>query len=255
MIDVYWLEQTATEVRHEDDWLSARELGLLDHLHIPKRNADWRLGRWTAKRALAVYLDLPDQPRVFANIEVIAGDSGAPEVFFANRNDVAAISLSHRTDSAMCAIAGRGTALGCDLEVIEPHSDNFVADFFTLGEQELIASVPETDRPLLVTLLWSAKESTLKALHVGLRLDTRSVSVDPGKLLDRESVAGIDSKLRTSECSCGSDSWQPLQTRFDDGQVFHGWWQRDGSLLRTLVSSPAPKRPMLLQLAAEISAP
>ena len=61
MIDVYWLEQTATEVRHEDDLLSARELGLLDHLHIPKRNADWRLGRWTAKRALAVYLDLPDQ--------------------------------------------------------------------------------------------------------------------------------------------------------------------------------------------------
>ncbi len=77
----------------------------------------------------------------------------------------------------MCVVAPAGVSLGCDLEVIEPRSAAFVTDYFTRNEQALVERTSKEERPRLVTLLWSAKESALKALHVGLRLDTNSVEV------------------------------------------------------------------------------
>ena len=64
-------------------------------------------------------------------------------------------------------------ALGCDLEVIEPRSEEFVADYFTTEEQKMVSQAPIADRSKLLALLWSAKESALKALREGLRFDTR----------------------------------------------------------------------------------
>ena len=72
-----------------------------------------------------------------------------------------------------------GAELGCDLEIVEPRSDAFIADYFTAEEQALIERTSAADRSLLLALLWSAKESALKALRAGLRLDTRSVIVRP----------------------------------------------------------------------------
>jgi hypothetical protein len=51
-MDVSWLEQTQADVPGADDWLSASEAILLNDRRIAKCRADWRLGRWTAKRAL-----------------------------------------------------------------------------------------------------------------------------------------------------------------------------------------------------------
>jgi 4'-phosphopantetheinyl transferase len=113
--------------------------------------------------------------------------------------------------------------LGCDLEVIEPRSDAFVSDYFTADERALVARAAWADQPRVVTLLWSAKESALKALGVGLRLDTRCVQVSPAD--------GQDTGF-----------WYPMQVRHD-GQIFRGWWQSTGSLLRTLVAAPPPRTP------------
>ena len=57
-MNVYWLEQSDGDVPVGDGWLSAGERATLDRLRIPKRRADWRLGRWTAKCAAAAYLNL-----------------------------------------------------------------------------------------------------------------------------------------------------------------------------------------------------
>jgi 4'-phosphopantetheinyl transferase len=54
-MDVYWLDQTQADVPAGDEWLCAREAACLARLRFAKRRADWRLGRWTAKRALAAY--------------------------------------------------------------------------------------------------------------------------------------------------------------------------------------------------------
>jgi 4'-phosphopantetheinyl transferase len=119
---------------------------------------------------VAICRNLPVVRRALADIEVRPAPSGAPEVFLANTPAHFSISLSHREGTAACAVASCGAALGCDLKIIEQHTNAFVTDYFTIAEQELVSSAPASDRPGLVSLLWSAKKNTLKTLYAGLRL-------------------------------------------------------------------------------------
>lgn len=249
MMNVYWLEQTETDLPAENDWLSASEVLRLDGMRFAKRHADWRLGRWTAKRALVAYLNLPSHSRGLAGIEIRPAPSGAPEVFVANQLAGISISLSHRAGVAACAVMLPGTDLGCDLEIVEPRSAAFIADYFAPEEQALIERTPAADRSLLLALLWSGKESALKALRTGLRLDTRSVKVSPVRSPGAEDVDAKDAAL-TFPSSNGPTSWRPLQVTCEAGQVFLGWWQNTGELLRTMVASPAPAPPIFVEVPA-----
>ena len=241
-MDVYWLEQSEGDVAPNDDWLSVVEQAHLNALRVPKRRADWRLGRWTAKRALAAHLRAPGDLSSLANFEIRPAPSGAPEVYSLGRRASVTISLSHRNGTALCAIGASGAQLGCDLELIEPRSEAFVADYFTKEEQALISQLHSTDMPLFLTLLWSAKESTLKALHEGLRLDTRSVIVSLPDAARASEASGL------SLPSEGDTDWYPLEVRCTNGQVFHGWWQRAVAFVRTLVGAPFPTTPTVLTL-------
>src|SRR5262245_23332046 len=129
-MNVYWLEQTLADVPQDDDWLSPAEAVRFSQMLVRKRRDDCRLGRWTAKRALAATLGLPVHPRVLAEIEIRAAQSGAPEAFIHDRPADATVSLSHRDGVGLCVVVRAGVALGCDLEVIEPHSGAFIADYF-----------------------------------------------------------------------------------------------------------------------------
>ncbi|MFZ0801582.1 MAG: hypothetical protein WAN70_05405, partial [Terriglobales bacterium] len=141
-MNVYWLEQTEADVPAENDWLSPSEAVRLEGLRFAKRRTDWRLGRWTAKRALSVCLDLPAHPQVYKKIEIRPAPSGAPEVVLANQPAGLTISLSHRDGRAACAVMMSGADIGCDLEKVELHSDAFVGDYFTSEEQALVARAP-----------------------------------------------------------------------------------------------------------------
>ncbi len=231
-MEVYWLEQTEADVPAQSaealdpEWLSASELLHVHGLRFAKRRADWLLGRWTAKRAVAQCLNLLADPASLAGLEVLAANDGAPEVFRAGKPAPVTISLTHRAGLAVCAVAPAGIALGCDLEAIEPRSDAFAADYFTIDEQALVAQATPADRPRLLTLLWSAKESALKALRSGLRLDTRSVIVSAGN---------------------GPGFWHPLHVCHDSGRVFSGWWHTSGGIVRTLVADPPALPPTFLR--------
>jgi 4'-phosphopantetheinyl transferase len=266
MTEVYWLTQTEADVPANNDWLSPNELVSVSNMRFDKRRTDWRLGRWTAKRALAPCLEMrcstnfslsltshqsasnrrqtkvcrtfprsPSHPLMM--IEIRNAPSGAPEAFFDGSPLPLTISISHRAGRALCAVASCGVALGCDLEAVESRSANFAADYFTLDEQTLIERTLEADRPLLSTLIWSAKESALKALGEGLRLDTRSVVVS---LSPSHPVAG----------------WRRLSVDYADAsQTFHGWWRCDevgaGSTqphVLTIVAAPPPELPIALRL-------
>jgi 4'-phosphopantetheinyl transferase len=231
-MNVYWLEQTEADVPAENDWLSANEAACLKGMRFAKRRGDWRLGRWTAKRALSAFLDIPAHPEIFKKMDIRSAPSGAPEVFFANQPATVAISLSHRAGIAACAVAMSGAEMGCDLEMVEPRSDAFVADYFTNEEQALVARTSPADRPRLLALLWSAKESALKALHEGLRLDTRCVIVSP------------------FDESYDLNGWSSLRVRYTGGAVFHGWWQLAETVVRTVVGLPAPDSPIPLNIPA-----
>jgi 4'-phosphopantetheinyl transferase len=215
----HYLEQTEADVPAVDDWLSANEMARLEKMPFAKRRTDWRLGRWTAKTAVSAYLETPFGLKAFGAMEIRSAPCGAPEVFLAGQPADVMISLSHRGGLAACAVAGPGMAVGCDLEMIEPRADAFVADYFTREEQTVVERAAEADRHWLVTLLWSAKESALKALRTGLRLDTRRLAV----------------QVEPPPCG-GADVWWPLFVRFDGAQVFHGWWRRRGDVLRTFAA-------------------
>ncbi len=236
-MDLYWLEQTESDVPDHNDWLGPHEIVCLASMRFLKRRSDWRLGRWTAKQALAACLNLPTDLPALANLEIRAASSGAPEVFLHSQPANVAISLSHRVGTAMCTVGPRGSNFGCDLEMVEPRTPAFVDDYFTADEQELFADTPPPERAQLLALLWSAKESALKALRVGLRLDTRCMSVQPSRV--------------THPLAADLTIWHPLSIRYSSTQTFSGWWRLETDLVRTVVSdvplrAPLPVRETIL---------
>lgn len=253
-MDVYWLEQSEANLPAENNWLSESEVARLNGMRFAKRRADWRLGRWTAKRALVAYLNLAYSPSVLAGMEIRSAPSGAPEVILAGRAGFAAISLSHRAGRGLCAVAPFGAVLGCDLEVIEARSGAFVTDYFTSEEQALVEQAPPADRSPLETLIWSAKESALKALGAGLRLDTRSVSVNLAREFGQRSKNGegvVEDPLSAAKPEGDLHCWHPLQVRHADGRIFNGWWQCVAEFVQTVVAVPRPDRPILLRFPSK----
>lgn len=235
-MEIYWLEQNASDMPCEDRWLSGRECAWLAGLHIPKRRVDWRLGRWTSKCAISRYFNLGDDPDALAAVEVWPEPSGVPKAFHRGQPAPLVLSLSHSHGTGLCTIAPLGAESGCDLERIEPRTAAFIADYFTVGEQSLVAQTPAARRDELLTLLWSVKESVLKALGCGLRLDTRSVNASPADIL----------RLNREE-------WRPVTASHDPGREFHGWWRESRGFVYTILVGSSPARLIGLQPGGEIS--
>jgi len=214
-----------------DGWLTAGEQAILDQLRVPARRRDWRLGRWVAKHAVAAVVG--DS----APIEVHAAEDGAPEVLIAGLPAPVNISISHRAGVGACLVASRDITVGCDLELVEPRDRALARHFFTPSEVELVDRVTPEDHDLVVALVWSAKESALKALRQGLRLDAREVEV----MLDPDGGAASDWRSLAVRCSAG---------------VFGGWWRVTGRRhVLTVVTHPASVPPAPLSVSGGAEAP
>ncbi|NBC15682.1 MAG: 4'-phosphopantetheinyl transferase superfamily protein [Bacteroidetes bacterium] len=226
---LYWLIQTQDDLPPDDDWLAASERAVLETLRFERRRASWRLGRWTAKCALSAFLT-PTQGSVPpATLAVLASESGAPVSYLYDDPLPAALSISHRNGLACSAVAPSGVALGCDLEAIEPRTEAFVADYLTPDEQAMVADRPEHDRAFWTNLIWSAKESALKALQTGLRLDTRRVIV------------------QVLPPTPATAPWHPLRVQYpDQDRTFEGWYRRFERHVLTVVATPSPTVPVSL---------
>jgi 4'-phosphopantetheinyl transferase len=244
---VDWLQQSEADLPATNDWLCESEVVRLTSFRFAKRRADWRLGRWTAKCAVAASLQLPDDLVSLRQIEIISASTGHPVVTLHDHKQTLTISISHRGGFALCAVALGDVRLGCDLEIIEPRSDAFIADYFTEKEEELISQTNGADRSLLVPLLWSAKESALKALRVGLRADTRSVEVKEldlaGHWCGKTDAFSTEDNLPSGLPNIIGTNWRALQIQCADGTGFCGWWQHWDHVVRTIVGAPPPFRP------------
>lgn len=229
-MNIYWLEQSSADVPSDNDWLSVDESLCLNTMRFTKRRTDWRLGRWTAKCAISLCLNVPQEIKELRRIEVVAEPSGAPESYLDNEPAKVSISISHCDGTAICAVAP-SRSMGCDLEMIEPRSDAFMADYFTPEEQAFFVQAPPEDLPRLLTLHWSAKESALKALRTGLRLDTRTVSVNSDS-------AVVNDWHRLSVSFIGDPS--------TSARHYEGWWQTSGRFVRTVVAHAMPNPPIRL---------
>jgi 4'-phosphopantetheinyl transferase len=221
---IYWLIQRSEDVPEKEDWLSEAERDVLAGFRFAKRRNDWRLGRWTAKRAVRAYHALKDPAP--ARIEIRAAEDGAPEAFQNEEPDEISISISHSNGCGFCAVGPRDFSVGCDTEKVEPREVQFFQDYFALEEIDLLNNAP-AERSLVAYLIWCAKESVLKSLRQGLRLDTRSVIVRPDF---RDPV----------------DAWNAWTARLrDTPQMFHGWWQSQNGFIYAMTAkqiTPPPRR-------------
>ena len=205
------------DVPASPDWLTSAEAERINSFRYTKRREETRLSRWTAKQAVARALGLPAAE--LADLRAISirhASDGAPEAFVHGEPAPVSISMTDRADWSVCIVTATSHGVGCDLELVEPRSRVFVADWFTVAEQRAVAAQPEL-HDVLANAIWSAKESALKVLRTGLRRDTRSVEVH----LQPESA----------------DGWSRLEVRSAEGEVFPGWWRRFDQFLLTCAAT------------------
>lgn len=226
MIYVRWLCQSHQDLPAENHWMAVVERERFSEFRFQKRRSDWRLGRWTAKRAIAAYLGIDALDTTLARIEIANNADGAPQAKYSRAWGGCAVSLSHSHGVALCAVAPATVALGCDLELIERRGPGFLADYFTPDEQYMVEAAGRNQQARLITALWSAKESALKALGTGLRRDTRDVEVCS---MARNSTRG----------------WSPLTLLvMPEGRRLQGWWRGRNNHILTLVACPAAAEPV-----------
>jgi len=202
---------------------------------VPRRRADWLLGRITAKAVVARAMqDVAPGEWPAKAIEVASEPSGAPFArvapeagrvrgFFPGERLPAAISISHAEGRALCAAAAWGPdrGLGVDLGAVEPRSPAFVETFLTPDEQRFVRDGPTAERDLRANLVWGAKEAVLKALGVGLTVDTLELSCLP------EPGAADPAAWPMSPADGG---WRPFVARCGDelvpgGGTIRGIWR------------------------------
>jgi 4'-phosphopantetheinyl transferase len=224
MTDVGWLPRSLADVPRGDGWLTSAERDLLAGLRFPRRRADWRLGRWTAKAAVAMWLDVPP-----SSIAVLPGSDGAPAAWIGDTPAPVTLSLSHRAGWALAVVGVPGCAVGCDLELIEPRSRAFVAEWLAPDEQRRAAAVEALDRDRLVNAMWTAKEAAAKVRREGLRLDVRAA------------VTHLDG------AGGGSSIWRPSRVDWEGEHLrTSGWWRAACRWVMAVASEPAAPPPARL---------
>jgi 4'-phosphopantetheinyl transferase len=216
-VNISWLSQSKEDIPSSLDWLHPSENKIQSGFKFPKKRNDWLLGRWTAKNIILQSQKWNESDLDFNQLEIRSAPDGAPEVFYNNEPFPVFISISHSNGKALCTLTDPGTRLGCDIEKVETRSGRFVNDYFTAKEQQLIESMDQELVALWINLIWSAKESALKALRKGLKLDTRSVEVYFSS---------------PSEVSL----WNELEVTFlNDDSTFKGFWQFNEGFVLTIL--------------------
>lgn len=198
-------------------FLSPIERERLAGLRFPRRRKSWLLGRWAAKSLLQTVL--PGVPAL-AEIQIENEAGGAPFAQVCGQPLDGCLTVSHREDQALAAYTPHpGLRIGADMEIVPAESPDFLSDYLSLGELEIVARLRAGERARWMILAWSAKEAVLKALRIGLRADTRSVEI-----------------LEAAEPPPGA--WTPLAARssLPGTGGLRLWWQMQGDLVLTLAA-------------------
>lgn len=199
-------------------YLSPDELSVLGGLRFAKRRREWLNGRYAAKKLLQAC-----DPKTFAGNasqwSIVYEPEGAPYFVHEKQGRLpACLSISHSGEWAFCALTFESNLqVGADVERVETRSRAFLDDYFTDEEKNWMSGSPEDLPGLWPTLAWSAKEAALKALRVGLRLDTRAVEI----------------KRRPGEWT---DDWESLNVTIkgQDKKDWQAYWRRCQSMVLTL---------------------
>ena len=201
----------------EVDFLSPIEEKRLSLMRFERRRESFYLGRFAAKQILRMHPACANLPAT--SITIANRPEGGPYVQIGYQEMDGSISLSHREcEAASAMVIHPGVTVGIDLELVEERERCFREDFFTSQESIQIESLLEEEKAIAVTRTWSAKEAVLKALGKGLRVDSRSVTINQ------------------SHCTPSEDAWRIMDASGPalENRSCRVWWQPWGHCVLTL---------------------
>lgn len=229
---IHWLTQSFDDIPSFDQkdtigtYLNDEEQARLATLRTTKRQQDWLLGRWTAKRLLQTVLWEHNGVTLPLDMITIRNNAdGVPDCQLSTAHCPLSISISHSYGRAFVAAIEKPNALiGADMEKIEARPAGFGEAYFTMAEIALGYGLVGPERAVWETAVWSAKEAVLKALHLGLSVDTRAVS------------CLIEPVARPST------TWMPFAVRLDQKRLpkpapsLQGWWRLEDGFVLTMAA-------------------
>ena len=110
-----------------------------------------------------------------------AGGGGAPLPTLRGEALAARLSIAHAGAVSCAALSSRGTAVGVDLETVEPRTGAFYRGNFTAGERAWVgaaAAAGALEAEWLYTFLWTVKEAALKSGAAPVRSVWEFVAVE-----------------------------------------------------------------------------
>jgi 4'-phosphopantetheinyl transferase len=145
--------------------LSPDERARADRFHFEVDRRRGIIGRGYLRLLLGQILDMPANALQFQYDEF-----GKPGLIPAQQGTLQ-FNLSHSGEQILIAIT-TSRAVGVDVEQIRTDldPDGIATQFFSAGEREILASLPEPARYLAFFTCWTRKEAYLKAKGVGLSL-------------------------------------------------------------------------------------
>ncbi len=101
---------------------------------------------------------------------VVKNDMGKPSL--AEHPDIH-YNISHAKGISACIVSDR--ECGIDCEQVRQYRPNVAKRAFSESEQELLESLPESERDMMFTRLWTLKESYVKAIGTGISYPLNTV--------------------------------------------------------------------------------
>jgi 4'-phosphopantetheinyl transferase len=195
---VYWCLYQIPQPAIARACLSPAERTTYDRFRFDARRKSWLAGRYTAKLLLLRVLNgrrTPLEKIRQDQIEIHNDELGAPSAYHRDQIIPGCLSISHSGDWCAAAFAPAKLQVGIDIEVITQRPAGFIQDYFTKNEIAMVSPnngrmLAENRQAEMATLIWSAKEALLKAMGIGLRLDTRHVEVDSIEAVEQADALG-----------------------------------------------------------------
>ncbi len=142
--------------------LHAEELQYYRTLKFEKRKESYLLGRYSAKRAVAAFMDESNLSKIL----IRQGIFNQPVIFYLNEKKIQ-VSITHCERLGAAVAFPETHPMAVDIEKINSNKNHVLETQMTEKEKELIRtfSVPYEE---MLTLFWTVKESLSKTLRTGL---------------------------------------------------------------------------------------
>ncbi len=171
-VDLTWHAARAAKALESLDETERTRWGRYRHL---RPRTEFALCRAALRAVLCRHLDCRNDDLAFR-----ASPHGKPSALVCGARAPVSFNVSHSGAHGLIALAERGR-VGVDVEerVSRPDPDGPIRTVFSRAEQDELATARGAHKVDLFFTLWTMKEALIKALGVGLSLDTSGFEIPP----------------------------------------------------------------------------